>query len=362
MRSTTAALSVVTLATSVAAATAFAGPFVGRQPTRWESALAATLGTSYASPTMALKGLAKKAKEAEVSQDMEALRSSDPDSPVFKLLEQVGAGGTVGDNPERPLSSVLRKNKGTISVVAEYRKILKSGFIDGILAPELLCPLFRNGGASCVAVATEKKTGGCTDDDMKRVVKDQEGSRGEFPGPMPVIVRDLVLSEFQIARAKAAGASGVTIGLALVGQERTAELVAVCEKLGMEAVLQATSREEIEQAVAAGASVVSVVGKLVDEAIELRQHIPDLVVAVVQVDRRSDEGLDEIEDCWKLRDAGYNTVWLSEVLYKGGQMQAESAEAIVKAVRAKASVEFARARGMSGKGEGAKEYLGYLAQ
>ena len=43
-------------------------------------------------------------------------------------------------------------------------------------------------------------------------------------------------------------------------------------------------------------------------------------------------------------------------------MQAESAEAIVKAVRAKASVEFARARGMSGKGEGAKEYLGYLAQ
>lgn len=37
------------------------------------------------------------------------------------------------------------------------------------------------------------------------------------------------------------------------------------------------------------------------------------VIAIAQVDRRSDEGLDEIEDCWKLRDAGYNTVWLSEV-------------------------------------------------
>lgn len=31
-----------------------------------------------------------------------------------------------------------------------------AGFIDGILEPELLCPLFRNGGASCVAIATEK--------------------------------------------------------------------------------------------------------------------------------------------------------------------------------------------------------------
>lgn len=51
-----------------------------------------------------------------------------------------------------------------------------------------------------------------------------------------------------------------------------------------------------------------------------------------------------------------------KVLYKGGQLQAESAEAIIKAVRAKASVEFASPRGMSGKGEGAKEFLGYLAQ
>lgn len=51
-----------------------------------------------------------------------------------------------------------------------------------------------------------------------------------------------------------------------------------------------------------------------------------------------------------------------QVLYKGGMNQAESAEAILKAIRAKASVKYGRARGMSGKGEGAKEYLGYLAQ
>lgn len=51
-----------------------------------------------------------------------------------------------------------------------------------------------------------------------------------------------------------------------------------------------------------------------------------------------------------------------QVLYKGGMMQAETAEAIIKAIRAKASVKYGRARGMSGQGEGAKEYLGYLAQ
>lgn len=49
----------------------------------------------------------------------------------------------------------------------------------------------------------------------------------------------------------------------------------------MEAVVQTTSREEIEQAVSAGGegviSAISVVGKTVEEAAELRQYIPESV-------------------------------------------------------------------------------------
>jgi hypothetical protein len=49
------------------------------------------------------------------------------------------------------------------------------------------------------------------------------------------------------------------------------------------------------------------------------------------------------------------------MMYKAGQTQAESVIAVIKAIRAKASVKYGRARGMSGKGEGAKEFLGTLA-
>lgn len=49
----------------------------------------------------------------------------------------------------------------------------------------------------------------------------------------------------------------------------------------MEAVVQTTSREEIEQAASAGGggeiSVISVVGKTVEEAAELQQYIPETV-------------------------------------------------------------------------------------
>lgn len=37
----------------------------------------------------------------------------------------------------------------------------------------------------------------------------------------------------------------------------------------------------------------------------------------MHVDRRSDEANEEIEDCWELRDHGYNTIWVSEVQYLG---------------------------------------------
>lgn len=45
----------------------------------------------------------------------------------------------------------------------------------------------------------------------------------------------------------------------------------------MEAVVQTTNQEEIEQASSAGASIISVVGKAVEDAVELRQYIPDSV-------------------------------------------------------------------------------------
>ena len=46
------------------------------------------------------------------------------------------------------------------------------------------------------------------------------------------------------------------------------------------------------------------VGKQPTDALELKKHIPDDILAVVEVQRRSDEGLEEVEDCWALRDEG----------------------------------------------------------
>jgi hypothetical protein len=56
-----------------------------------------------------------------------------------------GAAAGAARPAARPdaVSKVLRRMPGTLSVVAEYRRNLRSGFIKEILEPELLSPMFR---------------------------------------------------------------------------------------------------------------------------------------------------------------------------------------------------------------------------
>ena len=63
----------------------------------------------------------------------------------------------------------------------------------------------------------------------------------------------------------------------------------------------------------------------------------------------------------RLRDAGFNTIWVSEVLYKFQVEDGDSARTIIKAITSKGSVKYTRASmSYNTKGEGAREYLGSL--
>lgn len=34
-----------------------------------------------------------------------------------------------------------------------------------------------------------RTTGGCTDEDLEKIVREQQKHRGDFPGPLPVLIR-----------------------------------------------------------------------------------------------------------------------------------------------------------------------------
>lgn len=107
--------------------------------------------------------------------------------------------------------------------------------------------------------------------------------------------------------------------------------------------------------------MLAISGVSVEHAVKLGQLWPEDRLKIAFVSTYDDRALQEAEDCWVLRDAGFNAVWASEVLYKFGMEDGEHFISVIKAMKSKGSVKYARASGaFTGKGEGAKEYLGYL--
>eukprot|EP00585_Thalassiosira_rotula_P013025 CAMPEP_0196130054 /NCGR_PEP_ID=MMETSP0910-20130528/557_1 /TAXON_ID=49265 /ORGANISM="Thalassiosira rotula, Strain GSO102" /LENGTH=363 /DNA_ID=CAMNT_0041389281 /DNA_START=41 /DNA_END=1132 /DNA_ORIENTATION=+ len=321
-----------------------------------------TAPTSSTTSLNALGVFVRKAKEADVLKYCQ----EGPSDSVLALLKEIknASDDDTTTNEVGELQSLLTKRKGTITIIAEYkRKLEGSGFLSEIPPPETLSPVFREFGAAAVAILADERTGGCSYDDVVTMVAEQEEAQGEVPGPLPVISSDLIVDEIQIARAADAGAKAVTVTYGVVGAEKVMQFLKDAKALGLEVIVNVNSAEEAQGAVDAGASIISVTG--VDgvdgkyAAIE-SLSIPEgrSVCTVANILAKDNKALEEVEEAWMCRDKGFNCVWVSDALYKSGSDPTEHPGAIINSMKAKSSVKYASPKARSGKGEGAREYLG----
>lgn len=306
-----------------------------------------------------------------------------PSPTVLALLQRIkdsrngSSSNTDDDDDNNKLQSLLMKRKGTISIIAEYkRKLTGSGFLSEVPAPELLSPVFREFGASAVAVLSDERSGGCTYADVAAFVAEQANARDEVPGPLPVISNDIVVDEIQIARAKEAGAVAVTIdyGLLTTGNDDETVLISQfirdAKALNMETIVVVSTPREAQNAVDAGASILCVSGSIIG-AIPKYDVVSNItttttssstagasICIIANILARDNKALEEVEEAWSCRDLGFHCVWISDALYKSGNDPVEHPGAIIQSMRLKSSVQFASPKARSGKGEGAREYLG----
>jgi indole-3-glycerol phosphate synthase len=307
--------------------------------------------------------LARKAKENDVRKYCEG-GIEDSVMEQVQLMKQNLANLSDEDVPG-PVQSSLTKRKGTISIIAEYKKKFdtETGFLDEMFEPEVLSPTFREFGAMGVAVMADERMGGCSYDDIEAIVKEQEGAKGNMPGPVAVICSDLIVDEVQIARSAASGAKAVVVTYGVVGAEKVEFFIKCARAVNIETIIAVGSNEEAQGAIDAGARILSIVG--VDDvtdkvAVIEGLNIPDgaTVCTIANILANNNKALEEVEEAWVCRDKGFNAVWVSDALYKSGNDPTEHAGAIIKSMAAKSSVKWASPKAMGGKGEGAKEYLG----
>jgi indole-3-glycerol phosphate synthase len=317
---------------------------------------------------LAVGVLAKKAKQAELRKYVQEVGVEDSVMHVYKKIQEAlkGEDGADPNVTPGPLQLALTRRRGTITVIAEYKRKndqCESGYIGDVYDPELLSPVFREYGCSGIAVLADERMGGCTYEDLKAFVEEQRRARNEVPGSVMVINSDLIVDELQVARTAACGAAACVITLSVAGPESLPTLLRACRAADIEAIVAVSTPDEAQRAVDAGARIVSVVAvDGVEDKVKVVQNlsVPDghQVCKIASILARNDKQLQEIEEAWALRDKGFQCAWVSDALYKGGADAIEHPGAIIRSMKSKSSLKWASPKAYSGKGEGAREYLG----
>jgi indole-3-glycerol phosphate synthase len=331
-----------------------------------ESFAPATLLSSRTSATAlaAIGALVKKAKQAELR---EYAAEGVPESVMaqYQIIKEKAESIDLQNQTPGPLQEALTRRKGTLTVIAEYkRKLSDSGYIADIFDPEILSPVFREFGASAIAVMADQRMGGCTYQDLAAFCEEQRRAATKVPGPVAVINNDVIIDELQIARSAALNVAAVVLTLEIIGgADDLVTLLKAAAAVNVEAIVAVSTHEEAQLAVDLGARILSVTNADgIDEKLAVIDglNIPEgqQVCKIANILAKNNKQLTEIEEAWAVRDKGFQCAWVGEALYKSGADYTEHPGAIIKAMKSKSSLKWASPKAKSGRGEGAREYLG----
>ncbi len=196
-----------------------------------------------------------------------------------------------------------------LSVIAEIKRRSPSvGDINVDLDPATQAAAYEAGGADAISVLTEPDFFGGSLDDLVAVREAVS---------IPVLRKDFTRNEAQLAEARAAGADAALLIVATLEQRILERLVAEAGRLEFDVIVEAHTLDEVERAVACGASIIGVNNRdlatfTVDLSIAetLAPEIPDAVVSIAE------SGVSSVAGASRMRAARYDAILVGEALVR----------------------------------------------
>jgi indole-3-glycerol phosphate synthase len=198
-----------------------------------------------------------------------------------------------------------------VKIIAEVKRASPSrGALADITDPASLAVSYQTGGASAISVLTEQRR-------FLGSLADLHAVRAAVT--VPVLRKDFIADPYQVFEARAAGADLVLLIVAALDQPTLAELHELIGQLGMTALVETHSAEEVERALDIGASVVGVNARNLstfeldrDLFGSLADSIPSGVIRIAE------SAVKEPADVAHYRAAGADVVLVGEALVTGG--------------------------------------------
>lgn len=196
-----------------------------------------------------------------------------------------------------------------VGVMAEIkRRSPSAGLFAEVVDPAEWATRYQAGGAIAISVLTDEPFFGGTHADLTaaRVATD-----------IPILQKDFVVTDYQVFEAAAYGADAVLLITGLTLDQDLAAQIGLVHRLGMEALVEVHTEEELDEALLAGARILGINNRnlrefTTDLAVteELCKLIPEEITVV------SESGVHTAHDVERLAAAGVSGVLVGESIMK----------------------------------------------
>lgn len=194
-----------------------------------------------------------------------------------------------------------------LQVIAEVKRSSPSaGALAEIADPAALAATYDAAGAAMISVLTEPHWFNGSLADLRHV---------RAAVSAPVLRKDFIVDEYQIAQARAAGADCVLLIVAALADAELAALLRCSRSWGMEPLVEVHNRQELRRAVDAGATIIGVNARdLITLQViptvfaELSHDIPAGCVAVAE------SGIHSADDARAVAESGADAILVGQAL------------------------------------------------
>lgn len=223
----------------------------------------------------------------------------------------------VEEYPHRSLKNNLKRQG--LSVIAELKKaspskgLLRSDFSVNFLVEEL-----EEAEADALSILTEEKFFHGKLDYLKQAKEISS---------LPILRKDFIFDPYQIFETKAYGADAVLLISRILSLKKLKDLFFLSKSIGLEVLVETSSREEIEVALNLGAEIVGINNRNLNTfEVSLEPSLNLVSFLPSEVCRVAESGVKGGEDARKLKEAGFDAVLVGEALMRAPDLKSKLKE------------------------------------
>ncbi len=210
----------------------------------------------------------------------------------------------------RDFRGALMRTDERLAVIAEIKKASPSaGLIARSFDPVTIAQNYEHAGAAAISILTDEQFFQGALDHLVEV---------RPAVTLPVLRKDFILDEIQVAESSAAGADAILLIVAALAQTDLVDLFAAAATYHLDVLMEVHTRNELDRALDLGAKIIGInnrdlatIGVDLSVTEELCKHVPDDVVLV------SESGIKTAEDVSLLRGCGVDAILVGEAMMRG---------------------------------------------